>query len=407
MGAADLCIITENPQQKESHSTQPDLPGMVNNDDTDRGAAIQKLVPGRFKHVRLLTEPQPDSQRNPVLVAEDTTDGSFVTLQQFDTPSEHARVRECQQRCCLRHNDAPRSPTSGLTSPMSCPKGEPMLCDIYEIHGDGKADGWLAVMEMGTATLADCSTPSTRQQKRTVFLRVARAVQMLHSAGIVHNAIQMQSIIKCSSGYKLGDFSSLQRHGEPANGKGSGYLALSPEHVAAEKSAKVRKCDFATDVWCLGGLLSELLLGEVPVGELSELQTESAGETMAGLITRMLQAEASQRPVIDVVLQEAIQGLYLPDDDKHDPHETLDFDSPVKDHKMIIRGASLKADLSPVHSSKATIDYCLAPPAHSEAGTTEQPGRDVKRESPKHKQQEDKDTEGSSGSNCECRCAIQ
>eukprot|EP00656_Telonema_subtile_P036745 TRINITY_DN407_c0_g1_i1.p1 TRINITY_DN407_c0_g1~~TRINITY_DN407_c0_g1_i1.p1 ORF type:complete len:372 (-),score=58.46 TRINITY_DN407_c0_g1_i1:263-1378(-) len=369
--------------------------------------AIEKLVPSRFKHIRLLFECCPDSRANPVLTAEDTTDGSFVTLQQFSLSSEHARVRECQQRCCLRHNDAPKSPTSGLTSPMSTPKGEPMLCDIYEIHGKGNA-GWITVMEMGTATLADCSTPLPLSQKRTLFLRVARAVQTLHSAGLVHNSIQLRNIIKCSSGYKLGDFSSLQRHGEVANATGTGYVLSSPEHQIAHKLSKARKCDFATDVWCLGALLSELLLGELPVDGLCDLKTfEGAGEKMAALITRMLHADASQRPVIDVVLQEAIRELFLSDDDKHDPHDGLDFDSPVKDQRMIIKDASLKnTDLSPLHSSKASIDYCLAAPAHSEACPAPEPARrDVKRETQKQRQQEDK--EGSTSSNCECRCTMQ
>jgi len=410
MGAADLFITTEEPQDTR---IRPDLPGMVVNAE-DSGSTIQKLVPGRFKHVRPLSEVSSDSKSNPMLVAEDTTDGSFVTLQHFSAGSAHARLRECQQRCCLRANDAPCSPTSGLTSPMSCPRGEPMVCDIYEIHGS-KSSGWLAVMEMGSATLADSTTPLTTQKKRTVFLRVARAVQMLHSAGLIHNSIHIGNVIECSSGYKLGDFSCLQRHGEVANEEASVSVQLSPEFKRAKGSSKARKCDFATDVWCLGALLSELLFGELPekAEQLCDLnQFDGASEEAVQLLTKMLHPEPNMRPVIDVVLQEAIKVLYVPEDDDA-PHESLDFDSPVKDRRNMIIRDNLKSDdleQSPLHSAKGSIDYCLAPPAHSDVCTTASAGEherrgEVKRESQKNS--EEKDTEGSTSSNCECRCSIQ
>ena len=109
----------------------------------------------------VILQPRTGSNANPLLVARDSTDGSLVTLQEFQTVHEHARVRltfalpllerlgqvrDCQRKCCLRANDAPNSPTSGLTSPMSSPIGEPMLCDILEIHGNVNTGGWLAVM---------------------------------------------------------------------------------------------------------------------------------------------------------------------------------------------------------------------------------------------------------------------
>lgn len=288
-----------------------------------------------------------------------------------------------------------------------------MVCDIYEIHGS-KSSGWVAVMEMGTLTLADSMTPLTTKKKRTVFLRVARAVQMLHSSGLIHNSIHMRNVIKCSSGYKLGDFSCLQRHGEAASEETTASVQRSPEFQRAKDSNKARKCDFATDVWCLGVLLSELLLGErVETADLCDADTfEGVGEEVVQLLTKMLHSEPSMRPVIDVVLQEAIKVLYVPDDDKG-PHESLDFDSPVKDKNNMIIRDSLKSDdlqQSPLHSSKSSIEYCLAPPAHSEvctasAGEHERQG-DVKSES--HKQsEEEKHTEGATSSNCECRCSIQ
>eukprot|EP00658_Telonema_sp_P-2_P026201 TRINITY_DN2056_c0_g1_i5.p1 TRINITY_DN2056_c0_g1~~TRINITY_DN2056_c0_g1_i5.p1 ORF type:complete len:404 (-),score=85.69 TRINITY_DN2056_c0_g1_i5:492-1703(-) len=403
---------------------------MVNNDESDFAVEVQRMVPGRFENVTPLVEPAEEGcTSTPVLIADDTSDNSKVSLQLFNNSAAHARVRECQQRCCLRANDAPLSPTSGLTSPMSSPQGEPMICDIYELHGSAP-DGWLAVMgtltaleavlivlrasEAATDTLTDCDQLLSAQQKRTLFLRVTRAVQTLHSAGLVHNSICMKSVLKCQSGYKLGDYSTLQRHGELANSASTAHPGhLSPEYKRAAEENVTRKCDFATDVWCLGALLSELLLGKLPSQEeMSTVGTfeEVVGEEVAAMLCRMLEPEPRVRPVIDVVLQEAIKCLYLPDDCTA-PHELLDFDSPVKDQSMIIRNSTLKHEVSPLRSPKSTIDYCLSPPAHSES--YEDPERaahhhdKVKRESDKTKGHERKETEDTSSSNCECKCVIQ
>eukprot|EP00658_Telonema_sp_P-2_P026194 TRINITY_DN2056_c0_g1_i17.p1 TRINITY_DN2056_c0_g1~~TRINITY_DN2056_c0_g1_i17.p1 ORF type:complete len:164 (-),score=31.96 TRINITY_DN2056_c0_g1_i17:652-1143(-) len=150
----------------------------------------------------------------------------------------------------------------------------------------------------------------------------------------------MKSVLKCQSGYKLGDYSTLQRHGELANSASTAHPGhLSPEYKRAAEENVTRKCDFATDVWCLGALLSELLLGKLPSQEeMSTVGTfeEVVGEEVAAMLCRMLEPEPRVRPVIDVVLQEAIKCLYLPDDCTA-PHELLDFDSPVKDQSMIIR----------------------------------------------------------------------
>merc|ERR1712070_796231 len=113
-------------------------------------------------------------------------------------------------------------------------------------------------MEECTSTLADArksaEKPMSNWEKRTVFLRVARAVQMLHSAGIVHNAICMSNVFKCCSGYKLGNYSALQRHGEKLSETTIQQGLHCPEQKKRFEEGSRLVCDFAADVWHLGML---------------------------------------------------------------------------------------------------------------------------------------------------------
>ena len=93
---------------------------------------------------------------------------------------------------------------------------------------------------------------------------------MLHSEGLVHNGISPQSIVHCATGYKLGDYRALQRHGEMARERRSKGVWVAPEVLLVrailtdsdpsawqlrpsvlDMDAMPIKCDFATDVWCV------------------------------------------------------------------------------------------------------------------------------------------------------------
>jgi len=414
MGAADLTIITEEPH-KDKHLPEGEssLPGMVNSEVPC--GVTEKLVPGRFMNIRPISaEPRTGSNANPLLVARDTSDGSLVTLQEFQTVHEHARIRDCQRKCCLRANDALCSPTSGLTSPISSPIGEPMLCDIYEIHGSVNSGGWLAVMEEGNITLQDArkgtEIPLSPQQKRAVFLRVARAVQILHSAGMVHNAISLSNVIKCSSGYKLGNYASLQRHGEVMRQQSLQHPILPPEQKQSPQDQV--KCSFATDVWSLGMLLRELVIGET--NEESDLSEETsaaaaAGDAVAQLLCKMLQKEARKRPVIDVVLQDAIVALFCPDDGSA-PHDSLDFDTPVKDHQSR-RNVFTCAESLPLKNKKR-LEFLVphscepSPDADEECTLAQQPDALGTKGSPQTQEHDGSEIEEPPNSKCECRCSI-
>jgi len=143
-----------------------------------------------------------------------------------------------------------------------------MVCKILEAHADAEAEQWCVVMEPAVHEKGgECleallrKGPLDKGKIRQAFIRTARAVQSLHRAGLVHNAISPHNILACKSGFKLGNFSGLQRQSEELRRHAGSRC--SPERALAEHTGQTLKCDFATDVWCLGLLLHELASGVV------------------------------------------------------------------------------------------------------------------------------------------------
>merc|ERR1719231_157182 len=148
---------------------------------------------------------------------------------------------------------------------------------------------------------------------------------------------------------KLGNFAGLQRQGEERRTNGPGHSLHSPERALAERVDHPLKCDFATDVWCLGLLLHELVSGTKwdagrPASDvmqellaadvarlpaLNDLGESQEAEDVRSLIARMLTKHPMQRPVVDIVVQDALSKLYLEHDLEPPQPEASPPPSPV------------------------------------------------------------------------------
>lgn len=123
-----------------------------------------------------------------------------------------------------------------------------MICDVVAISGDPKQLQWCAILETGSETLDAMIRKRGQLDKgevRQAFIRVARGVQALHRAGLVHNAVCAQNVIRVSSGVKLGNYAALQRQSEKQRQGGPGHTLCSPERALAESSHTTLTCDFA------------------------------------------------------------------------------------------------------------------------------------------------------------------
>jgi serine/threonine-protein kinase len=101
-------------------------------------------------------------------------------------------------------------------------------------------------------------------------VQVARGLQAIHDAGIVHRDVKSPNIMVDRDGrFRLLDF-DLAEHVERAARGGRDHVYGTPEYMSPEQ-ARGRSVGFPSDVYSLGVVVFELFTGEVPFrGETTE-----------------------------------------------------------------------------------------------------------------------------------------
>ncbi|WP_250291505.1 protein kinase domain-containing protein [Frankia sp. CiP1_Cm_nod1] len=133
---------------------------------------------------------------------------------------------------------------------------------------DGLYDGGVAqVMEMGDVSLAS-RLASERLRRMTVgevaemLGGVAEALDHIHARGLVHADLKPGNIVRCRGIWKVADFNATSvLAGGRGRDQGGTQAYMSPQRLAAEGHGSVRRED---DMWSLGVVLGECLLGRLP-----------------------------------------------------------------------------------------------------------------------------------------------
>lgn len=109
--------------------------------------------------------------------------------------------------------------------------------------------------------------PKRPREAAQLMVKIARAVQAVHSAGIVHCDLKPANILLSRSGEpKLADFGFAHLRGDSGM-TGRGNLAfMSPEQFSGEENALAPP----SDIYALGGLLYYLLLGKLALGDTAQ-----------------------------------------------------------------------------------------------------------------------------------------
>jgi eukaryotic-like serine/threonine-protein kinase len=246
-------------------------------------AHAHQLIGQRINHYRIIA-PLGAGGMGEVYLAEDTVLGRQVALKLLPTyfSSEPARLRRFEQEARL---------ASTLTHPN--------ICVIHEVGRTEDGQEFIAMEYVEGVTLRRRLDDTTLSIGAILDIasQVATALVKAHAAGIVHRDVKPENIMLTSDGYaKVLDFgiakSCDQEPSVNPSSKVSGYTTnpgmilgttayMSPEQVRAQN------IDARSDIWSLGAMLYEMLLGRSPF----------AGATPSDCIAAILERQPA--PIVE------------------------------------------------------------------------------------------------------------
>ncbi len=130
------------------------------------------------------------------------------------------------------------------------------------VAGNGLAYIALELVEGQPITIHARERALPERQRLTLFLRVCRAVESAHRALIVHRDLKPSNVLVTADGeMKLLDFGIAKLLDDTEDATRTRHHALTPAYAAPEQFTP-GAITTATDVYALGVLLRELLIGE-------------------------------------------------------------------------------------------------------------------------------------------------
>jgi serine/threonine protein kinase len=151
----------------------------------------------------------------------------------------------------------------------------PHVVQIYDV---GEANGlpYCALEYVHGGSLAQqlAGTPMPVEQAATIVETLARAMHVVHEAGVIHRDLKPANVLLAADGTpKITDF-GLARNTDEAGQTQSGTVMGTPSYMAPEQAqGKVEAVGRASDVYALGAILYECLTGRPPFRAATALDT--------------------------------------------------------------------------------------------------------------------------------------
>ncbi|MEU0937080.1 protein kinase [Embleya sp. NPDC005971] len=176
---------------------------------------------------------------------------------------------------------------------------------------EGEFAGCLVqVMELGDRSLADhldVEGPLRSGDAAAALSGIATALEHVHARGWVHADLKPGNIVRCRGLWKIADFNVTSALiGTSAFDLGGTLSYMSPQRLAAPTGTR-RRVRPEDDMWALGVILGQCLLGELP-STVQELREEEAVRLAAGISAALL-----RRADVDPQLLRLIDELTSPD----------------------------------------------------------------------------------------------
>ncbi len=167
----------------------------------------------------------------------------------------------------------------------------PNIVSVYDIWraGDGTPFVVMEYVEGGSLRKYLDSNKPTYSRIRTLLAPVADALRFAHAAGFVHRDVKPSNILIDKAGNsRLADFGLAID--ERTQGHLAGQIAGTIPYMAPEQvRGETHRLDGRTDIWALGVVLYEMLVGRRPFG----------GDDENGILEEILNREPKPPRMID------------------------------------------------------------------------------------------------------------
>ena len=143
----------------------------------------------------------------------------------------------------------------------------PNVCEVYEV-GEVEGKPYIAMEFLDGSTLDEAAAGMSLEDKLTVLIAVAHALDSAHRAGLIHRDVKPANIMvsRTADGWlpKVMDFGLSREMAAPGLTQ-TGMMGGTPASVAPEQARGVSaELDCRADVYSLGATLYQLVVGRVP-----------------------------------------------------------------------------------------------------------------------------------------------